>query len=40
MHDFNNDTAYAEYQAFKVDNEASQYRVTFTGYKGNAGKWS
>ncbi|XP_071149087.1 techylectin-5A-like [Mytilus edulis] len=37
MHDFNNDTAYAEYQAFKVDNEASKYRVTFTGYKGNAG---
>ncbi|XP_076085031.1 techylectin-5A-like [Mytilus galloprovincialis] len=37
MHDFKNNTAYAEYQAFKIDNEASQYRVTFTGYKGNAG---
>ncbi|XP_063411459.1 angiopoietin-related protein 1-like [Mytilus trossulus] len=38
MHDFDNYTAYAEYQSFKVDNEASQYRVTFSGYRGTAGK--
>ncbi|CAG2221988.1 Fibrinogen-like protein 1-like protein,Techylectin-5B,Ficolin-1-A,Fibrinogen C domain-containing protein 1-A,Fibrinogen C domain-containing protein 1,Fibrinogen C domain-containing protein 1-B,Angiopoietin-2,Fibroleukin,Fibrinogen-like protein 1,Ficolin-2,Ficolin-1,Angiopoietin-related protein 7,Techylectin-5A,Angiopoietin-4,Ryncolin-4 [Mytilus edulis] len=37
VHDFNNKTAYAEYQNFKVDNEASQYRVTFAGYTGTAG---
>ncbi|CAG2238239.1 Techylectin-5B,Tenascin-N,Fibrinogen C domain-containing protein 1-A,Fibrinogen C domain-containing protein 1,Fibrinogen C domain-containing protein 1-B,Angiopoietin-2,Tenascin-X,Ficolin-2,Fibrinogen alpha chain,Ficolin-1,Microfibril-associated glycoprotein 4,Techylectin-5A,Ryncolin-4 [Mytilus edulis] len=37
VHDFNNNTAYAEYQSFKVDNEASQYRVTFSGYTGTAG---
>ncbi|XP_076088837.1 fibrinogen-like protein A [Mytilus galloprovincialis] len=37
VHDFNNDTAYAEYQYFKVNNEASQYRVTFSGYTGTAG---
>ncbi|VDI74982.1 Hypothetical predicted protein [Mytilus galloprovincialis] len=36
VHDFNNNTACAEYQSFKVDNEASPYRVTFTGYTGTA----
>ncbi|XP_076089002.1 techylectin-5A-like [Mytilus galloprovincialis] len=36
VQDFNNNTAYAEYQSFKVDNEASQYRVTFSGYTGTA----
>ncbi|CAC5356520.1 Fibrinogen C domain-containing protein 1-A,Angiopoietin-2,Angiopoietin-related protein 7,Ficolin-2,Fibrinogen C domain-containing protein 1-B [Mytilus coruscus] len=36
MQDFNNNTAYAEYQSFKIDNEASQYRVTFSGYTGTA----
>ncbi|XP_071147418.1 fibrinogen-like protein A [Mytilus edulis] len=37
VHDFNNKTAYAEYQNFKVDNEASQYRITYAGYTGTAG---
>ncbi|XP_071177736.1 techylectin-5A-like [Mytilus edulis] len=37
VQDFNNNTAYAEYQSFRVDNEASQYRVTFSGYTGTAG---
>ncbi|CAC5356521.1 unnamed protein product [Mytilus coruscus] len=38
MQDFENNTAYAEeYQSFRVNNEASKYTVSFTGYMGTAG---
>ncbi|VDI76489.1 Hypothetical predicted protein [Mytilus galloprovincialis] len=37
LKDFADDTAYAEYQSFKVANEASNYKVTFSGYTCTAG---
>ncbi|VDI45825.1 Hypothetical predicted protein [Mytilus galloprovincialis] len=37
LQDFADNTAYAEYQSFQVANEASNYKVTFSGYTGTAG---
>ena len=38
MSDFQDVTKYAEYSNFHVADEASGYRLTVSGYSGNAGK--
>ena len=38
LKDFSGETKFAEYSAFKLDDEAHNYRLTVNGYSGTAGK--
>ena len=37
LYDWNNNKRYAKYSAFQVSDANSKYRLTVTGYSGNAG---
>ena len=37
MMDWDNKTAYAEYDNFQIGSEAEQFKLTVGGYRGNAG---
>ena len=37
MEDFEFNTRYAEYSSFKIENEAAKYKLSVSGYSGNAG---
>ena len=37
LRSYDNETAFAEYSSFHVDNEANNYTLTVAGYSGNAG---
>ena len=37
MHDFDNDTAYAKYNEFKIGSATEYYKLTVSGFNGDQG---